>query len=233
LAAEQQRIKAERTKVEKWAAAASYTANEFREVIDEALKLLKDPAAAYLRATPAERRMFNQVIFEKLFVINGDVVAALPNPWIRDFEALAGRSEPSVEEGEESPLTRALARHEAQKRRDPRQAGGLGLNVHQMVRLRGLEPPRPCEHSDLNAACIPISPQPRGRSIVATDGRRGGAAAAQRMRIGVRSTTCLPWVTTSVYWPGPGARRRTCSATSRAVPVSVARCSAARRLRPW
>ncbi len=26
------------------------------------------------------------------------------------------------------------------------------------VPRRGLEPPRPCGHSDLNAACIPISP---------------------------------------------------------------------------
>ena len=25
-----------------------------------------------------------------------------------------------------------------------------------MVRERGLEPPRPCEHYDLNVACLPI-----------------------------------------------------------------------------
>src|SRR3954452_7769672 len=34
-------------------------------------------------------------------------------------------------------------------------------------RVRGLEPPRALAHMRLRHACIPISPQPRGRSILA------------------------------------------------------------------
>ena len=30
------------------------------------------------------------------------------------------------------------------------------------MQLRGLEPPHPCGHGDLNAARLPIPPQPRG-----------------------------------------------------------------------
>src|SRR5206468_11857221 len=37
---------------------------------------------------------------------------------------------------------------------------GLGSNMSQMVRMRGLEPPRGCPHGDLNAARLPIPPHP-------------------------------------------------------------------------
>jgi site-specific DNA recombinase len=146
LAAEQERIQLERAKVEKWAKAASHTANEFREALDQAQELLRQPAAAYLRATPTERRMFNQAIFHRIYVLNGDVVAALPNRWIRQLEALAERPAEDEDESpnrpEESPFTRALARHEARKHQGLRGSGGLGLHENQMVRPRGLEPPR-------------------------------------------------------------------------------------------
>ena len=46
-----------------------------------------------------------------------------------------------------------------------------GSNVEAMVRMRGLEPPRGCPHSDLNAACIPISPHPLAPPTLAA-GRR-------------------------------------------------------------
>ena len=34
------------------------------------------------------------------------------------------------------------------------------------MRMRGLEPPRACAHTDLNRARLPIPPHPRGRSIL-------------------------------------------------------------------
>lgn len=36
------------------------------------------------------------------------------------------------------------------------------LNRNSLVGERGLEPPRPCDHSLLKAACIPVSPLARG-----------------------------------------------------------------------
>ena len=47
------------------------------------------------------------------------------------------------------------------------------------MRLRGLEPPRGCPHGDLNAACIPISPQPQWRrGSVAIASFRGPVSTA-------------------------------------------------------
>ena len=37
-----------------------------------------------------------------------------------------------------------------------------------LVRMRGLEPPRPYGHTDLNRARLPIPPHPRGRTILAS-----------------------------------------------------------------
>jgi hypothetical protein len=39
--------------------------------------------------------------------------------------------------------------------------------VGNAVRMRGLEPPRPYGHTDLNRARLPIPPHPRGRTILA------------------------------------------------------------------
>jgi hypothetical protein len=44
------------------------------------------------------------------------------------------------------------------------------------MRLRGFEPPRARAHTDLNRACIPVSPQPLGPCNLATVAGRGGAA---------------------------------------------------------
>jgi hypothetical protein len=33
------------------------------------------------------------------------------------------------------------------------------------MRMRGLEPPRGCPHTDLNRARLPIPPHPRGRAL--------------------------------------------------------------------
>src|SRR3569833_3832682 len=59
------------------------------------------------------------------------------------------------------------------------------------MRMRGLEPPRPYGHTDLNRARLPIPPHPRAAAIVARRGRprirprrvgRGLAADADRRR---------------------------------------------------
>src|SRR3954447_3788635 len=50
------------------------------------------------------------------------------------------------------------------------------------MRLRGLEPPRGCPHGDLNAACIPISPQPLAAARVAISGSRLDADMLEQPR---------------------------------------------------
>ena len=45
-----------------------------------------------------------------------------------------------------------------------RPAGAAGAEM----RMRGLEPPRPYGHTDLNRARLPIPPHPRGRTILAS-----------------------------------------------------------------
>jgi hypothetical protein len=45
---------------------------------------------------------------------------------------------------------------------NPLSAGGSPF-----MRMRGLEPPRACAHTDLNRARLPIPPHPRGQPIVA------------------------------------------------------------------
>src|SRR3990170_6388094 len=41
-------------------------------------------------------------------------------------------------------------------------------HVGSSMRMRGLEPPRPYGHTDLNRARLPIPPHPRGRPILAS-----------------------------------------------------------------
>ncbi len=71
----------------------------------------------------------------------------------------------------------------------PRPYGGVALHMcgagclrgrHPAphMRMRGLEPPRPYGHTDLNRARLPIPPHPRGRGILAADRRVGTRAAA-------------------------------------------------------
>jgi hypothetical protein len=53
------------------------------------------------------------------------------------------------------------------------------------VRMRGLEPPRACAHTDLNRARLPIPPHPRGGRIVAGVSAWSGRRA-RRSRAGSR-----------------------------------------------
>ena len=144
LAAEQARIKHERTQVAKWAKRAAQDAEEITTALEEALQLLDKPGTAYRRATPMIRRMFNQALFEGLLIQDGDVVAATPTPWVRALEHFARQlrgARRASHEATESLQKALLSEETARNDRGP-QEGGHGLNVAKMVRLRGLEPPR-------------------------------------------------------------------------------------------
>ena len=55
-----------------------------------------------------------------------------------------------------------------------------------LMRMRGLEPPRPFGHTDLNRARLPIPPHPRGGTIVAQPNSRGRRLPGEPSR----RTTC-------------------------------------------
>ena len=151
LAAEQVRIRSERAQVAKWAKTANLDAEDITRALEEALQLLEDPGTAYLLATPVTRRMFNQALFERLLVLDEEVIEAAPAPWIRALEDVArGTQEPPQRQTEtpqwtlEQGLSGAASARTRRRARNNHGPGnrGHGLNFDQVVRRRGLEPPR-------------------------------------------------------------------------------------------
>ncbi len=148
LQAEQERIEAEPTQARRWIDSATHEAGETQEALDEALSIIQGCHAIYLAGDPELRRLMSQAIFTRL-LIRTDML-----------------------EGEEAPVYQAIRSrsgstpHAHTKRprngQDPRLSGGLGSNVGQLVRARGLEPPRAFAHRLLRPACLPIPPRPRG-----------------------------------------------------------------------
>jgi hypothetical protein len=143
LAAEQARIKAERAQLAKWAKAVAHDEQDIKTALDEALRLLDKPGAAYQRATPTIRRMLNQAIFEQLHILDGEVIQAAPTPLVQALESLARpqRRPRRPQAAGKSLRTAIRAEQEARNDRDLLN-GGHGLHNDQMVRPSGLEPPR-------------------------------------------------------------------------------------------
>jgi site-specific DNA recombinase len=129
LAAEQKRIAAERTEAKRWAAAATQDAAEIKEALNEALKLLKDPHIRYREAELDVRRLFNQALFEKLFIHDEDVTEAKPSPWVTEIHRVAGTSR--------ACLQPAGTCQEGRRNGHGPLSGAVGLNKTQMVRLVG------------------------------------------------------------------------------------------------
>ncbi len=89
------------------------------------------------------------------------------------------------------------------------------------MRMRGLEPPRGCPHTDLNRARLPIPPHPRGGASVAAVRRRLPGAPKRRYRI--PHNCCVPCLRL-----GPGscsrrARLRRRRARGARVPTAASR----------
>ena len=129
LQAEQERIEAERTQARRWITSASQETNEAEAALDEALAIMQGCHTTYLVANPELRRLINQAIFRRLLV---------------GINAIEGEEQPVVGHIHALRGSRTVARaRKAQDGQDPRLSGGLGSNVGQLVRARGLEPPRP------------------------------------------------------------------------------------------
>jgi site-specific DNA recombinase len=131
LAAEQDRIEAERSETHRWAEAAAHDAGEVTETLEEALKLLEDPQIAYKKATPHVRRLLNQALFDGLLVRDEDITDANPKPWVTEIHRLANTPE-GRQKGRKRP-------DGGQDDHDPR-SGAVGFNKARLVRRQGLEP---------------------------------------------------------------------------------------------
>jgi site-specific DNA recombinase len=131
LAAEQDRIDAERSEVHRWAEAATRDASDVTEALEVALELLEDPQIAYAEATPHQRRLLNQAIFDALLVRDGDVTDANPQPWVTEIHRLANAPEGPQE---------ARSGHDGGQDDHSPLLGAVGFNKAQMVRRQGLEP---------------------------------------------------------------------------------------------
>jgi site-specific DNA recombinase len=167
LAAEQTRIKNERAQLAKWSNAIAHNQQEIQTALDEALRLLDDPGSAYQRATPTIRRMLNQAIYERLEILDGKVVVAVPTPIVKALNDLAkpARRPARKPQGASQDLQAAIQAEQEVKKNHGLHAGGRGLHNDQLVRSSGLEPPRavkPTRPSTLRVYQIPPRAQ-RGR----------------------------------------------------------------------
>jgi site-specific DNA recombinase len=151
LAAEQARIKAERAQVAKWAKTISHDEHDIKAALEEALRLLDKPGAAYLSATPPIRRLMNQALYEHLYVLDGEITTASPSPLVAALQAVGQPRRRRARNGEPTLRSALRAEQEARQHRGLPD-GGLGLHKNQMVRARGLEPPRAFAHRLLSSA---------------------------------------------------------------------------------
>jgi site-specific DNA recombinase len=177
LKVEQERIETERTQARRWIDSATHEADEAHAALDEALSIIQGCHATYMAADAEQRRLMNQAIFKRL-LIRTDELEGETAPAFEHIRSLSGAS----------PLAPTRSPRNGQ---DPRLSGGLGSNVDQMVRMRGLEPPPGCPDTDLNRARLPIPPHPRaGCEDIAAGWRRRdrgpwrSAAGAPGRRVG-------------------------------------------------
>jgi hypothetical protein len=157
LEAEQARIETEPSQAQRWGEVAAHDAAEIMQALEEALALLNDPQARYQQASEEGRRLINQSLFEKLYVRDEGINDAQPVSWVQDIHRLASTTggrpsdhEPICQEGRQHDHGPIF--------------GAVGFHKDQMVRAKGLEPPRASAHRLLRPACLPIPPRPRGSS---------------------------------------------------------------------
>lgn len=60
------------------------------EALNEALALLRDPHVRYKEVGSDARRLFNQALFDRLFIRDGDIADATLTPWAEAIHDLAG-----------------------------------------------------------------------------------------------------------------------------------------------
>jgi site-specific DNA recombinase len=161
-ALEQERIRTERSAAERMLDQLDFNLADLDEALTEALALLTETHLRYAEASDHGRRLLNQALFEKLLIVDEWVIDCEEQPWVRGLHQLAratGRKKPACGAEKTSGAETAAA---------PVFSGGRGSYVIQMVRRRGLEPPR---------GNCPTRPSGLSR----TEEARGRSAAARRV----------------------------------------------------
>jgi site-specific DNA recombinase len=149
--------------------------------LQRALTRVGDCMTAYREAAGPLRRQFNLAFFKRLLIDDEyNVQGELAEP----FDVLLGddlrraaavKASEELQEAVEEVLRRRAAEgvviENDQRPREPerllvgaeppRLSRRGGFSPEHLVRMRGLEPPRPDGHGDLNAARLPIPPHPR------------------------------------------------------------------------
>jgi site-specific DNA recombinase len=138
LAKEQTRLEAERRRAQDLLGKAETQAVEIEQALEAALEKAATPHATYLASSPFERRMLNQLFFERILIgADSEVLEATLSPV---YAALAAWNQ---DLGQPQPPRRATARQACQgrKRENPgRLLHSQGLHVEPMVETAGIEP---------------------------------------------------------------------------------------------
>jgi len=164
---EQGRIQRELDEVERLLAASQLEVEKIEENLARTLKLLSDCRRAYREADSKTKRLFNQAFFDWIRIDEDYTTEAqLAEP----FRTLKGQELAKVmaSAGATGPKTAVYHRARLRPAADwgletanpPLISLGMGFSDVGLVRVRGLEPPRPCGHMALNHACLPISAHP-------------------------------------------------------------------------
>jgi hypothetical protein len=120
---------------QRWQKAATQDVSELQEVLEEALRLLRDPQLRYRSADAATQRLINQALFEKLGIRDDEVAEVKPSPWVIELHRAA-----------RSPLgdaSQAPDRANRRRNADDPLSGAVVLNKARMVPRAGLEPAPP------------------------------------------------------------------------------------------
>jgi hypothetical protein len=143
--AEQERIEAERTEVERWSNVARREVEDVMQALDDALVLIDRATASYLTASPTERRLINLAIYVMLLVFHGsETVEGKPNDVIAQLVSL----------GRGLAQERARTERAAQANRDPLSLG-RGSQLGQMAERAGFEPAMEFNpHTRLAGECL-------------------------------------------------------------------------------
>lgn len=124
-------------------------ADETEQNLREALELTLDPQATYRSGTSTERRLLNQLFFERLLIgEKGEIVGAEMTPVYEAMRAWRPVGE---------PLARRSRRSETKN--PGASSGGRGLTIIKLVEAGGIEPPTP----PCKGGVFPLALRPRGK----------------------------------------------------------------------
>ncbi len=142
LRAEQQRIKTETASAEQRKATADFEAQDTMRALDEALSLVDQASLPYLMASPTQRRLLNQALYEQLLIEDNsgtEGVDAKQHPLYELLAPVARDLADSRPKPQSGRIQANRARNHPRKEHDPTLAGSCS-HFEQMAERAGFEP---------------------------------------------------------------------------------------------